>query len=338
MSDLGGDTTGMQNPIFKIMGSQATGQNQQGMGQNPMNLNPNSMNPQMGMNPQQQMQMNQGMGNPMGTQMGMNQGMNQGMNPMQGMDMNNQQQMGNQMGNAMGNPMGNTGMNQMGNGMGNPMGNTGMNQMPGMDPMQMSGNNNNNPMMGQQSQMGNPMQQQMGMNPQMMAMGAGGMDMQAQMMQQQMMQQQMMQQQMMQQQMMQQQMMQQQMMQQQAKQAQMQNILNQAAGTGQGAANPSIQMPSSVPSTSQGAGISVIFRASGATGQASAPIMVQCMSDEKVSEVIEKYRNKSGDRDPTKKFIFNAKNLAPSLTVAEAGITNNANIFVVATKGIKGAF
>ena len=138
--------------------------------------------------------------------------------------------------------------------------------------------------------------------------------------------------------MMQQQMMQQQMMQQQAKQAQMQNILNQAAGTGQGASNPSIQMPSSVPSTSQGAGISVIFRASGATGQASAPIMVQCMSDEKVSEVIEKYRNKSGDRDPTKKFIFNAKNLAPSLTVAEAGITNNANIFVVATKGIKGAF
>ena len=132
--------------------------------------------------------------------------------------------------------------------------------------------------------------------------------------------------------------MQQQMMQQQAKQAQMNNILNQAAGTGQGAANPSIQMPSSVPSTSQGAGISVIFRASGATGQASAPIMVQCMSDEKVSEVIEKYRNKSGDRDPTKKFIFNAKNLAPSLSVAEAGITNNANIFVVATKGIKGAF
>ena len=54
MSDFG-DTTGMQNPIFKIMGSQAT-QNQQGqqgqsgMVQNPMNLNPNSMaQNQMGM-------------------------------------------------------------------------------------------------------------------------------------------------------------------------------------------------------------------------------------------------------------------------------------------------
>ena len=135
-------------------------------------------------------------------------------------------------------------------------------------------------------------------------------------------------------------MMQQQMMAAQAAQAQqaaMNNILNQSGqGTGQANATPANQMASSAPS--QGGGFSVIFRASGATGQASAPIMVQCMPDEKVSEVIEKYRSKSGDRDPTKKFIFNSKNLAPSLSVAEAGITNNANIFVVATKGIKGAF
>ena len=61
------------------------------------------------------------------------------------------------------------------------------------------------------------------------------------------------------------------------------------------------------------------------------------MQDDKVSSVIEKYRMKANDRDDSKKFIFNAKNLTPSLTVAEAGITNNANIFVVATKGIKGA-
>ena len=149
------------------------------------------------------------------------------------------------------------------------------------------------------------------------------------MMQQQMMQQQMMQQQMMQQQMMQQQMMQQQIMQQQAKQAQMQNILNQAAGTGQGVANPSIQMSSGVLSQSQGVGFCIIFRKSGAVGQVSNPIMVQCMPDEKVSEAIEKYRNKSGDRDPTKKFIFNARPISQTLTVAEAGLTNNANIFVV---------
>ena len=89
----------------------------------------------------------------------------------------------------------------------------------------------------------------------------------------------------------------------------------------------------------QSGGISVIFRASGANagGEKSAPIMVQCMPNDKVSDVIERYRTKSLDKDPTKKFIFNAKNLSPTLTVSEAGITNNANIFVVATKGIKGA-
>ena len=143
------------------------------------------------------------------------------------------------------------------------------------------------------------------------------------MMQQQMMQQQMMQQQMMQQQMMQQQMMQQQIMQQQAQaqQAEMQRILNQPSS--------SIQMSSGVLSQSQGVGFCIIFRKSGAVGQVSNPIMVQCMPDEKVSEVIEKYRNKSGDRDPTKKFIFNARPISQTLTVAEAGLTNNANIFVV---------
>ena len=158
---------------------------------------------------------------------------------------------------------------------------------------------------------------------------------QLKMAQQQMAQQQMMQQQMMQQQMMaaqmQQRMMQMQQQQQQAeaaKQAQMQNILN---NQGQGMGNQD---------TSQGQtqGFSVIFRASGATGQAGAPIMIQCTPNDKVSDIIEKYRNKANDRDDTKKFIFNAKNLNTSLSVAEAGITNNANIFVVATKGIKGAY
>ena len=66
--------------------------------------------------------------------------------------------------------------------------------------------------------------------------------------------------------------------------------------------------------------------------------MIQCTPNDKVSDIIEKYRNKANYRDETKKFIFNAKNLNTSLSVAEAGITNNANIFVVATKGIKGAY
>jgi hypothetical protein len=252
--------------------------------------------------------------------------------------MGNNNPMGSQSG--MGNNMGMMGQqSQIGNPMQQQMGqmNPQMGQMGQMNP-QMGQMGQMNPQMGQMGQM-NPQMTQMGqMNPGMM--GNNGMDMQQQM-QQQMMQQQMMQQQMMQQQMLQQQMIQQQMMAAQAaqaQQAQMANILNQSGGqgTGQGNATPANQMASSAPS--QGGGFSVIFRASGATGQASAPIMVQCMPDEKVSEVIEKYRSKSGDRDQTKKFIFNAKNLAPGLSVAEAGITNNANIFVVATKGIKGAF
>ena len=161
------------------------------------------------------------------------------------------------------------------------------------------------------------------------------------MMQQQMMQQQMMQQQMMQQQLMQQQMMQQQMMQQQNQQNlnnQMQQVLNNMGNNN--AQSP--QMPTTTASNQQsaapGGGICVIFRASGTTGQNGAPIMIQCMQEDKVSSIIEKYRMKSGDNDDSKKFIFNAKNLNPSLSIAEAGITHNANIFVVATKGIKGAF
>ena len=88
----------------------------------------------------------------------------------------------------------------------------------------------------------------------------------------------------------------------------------------------------------QGGGITIIFRTSGQNAPQQPPISIQCMPDDKVSTAIEKYRNKANDRDDTKKFIFNAKNLNANLSVAEAGITNNANIFVVATKGIKGAF
>ena len=66
-------------------------------------------------------------------------------------------------------------------------------------------------------------------------------------------------------------------------------------------------------------------------------ISIQCTVDDKVSDVIEKYWNKAGYKDPTAKFIFNTKNLVPELSVAEAGLINNANIQVVTTKGIKGA-
>ena len=57
----------------------------------------------------------------------------------------------------------------------------------------------------------------------------------------------------------------------------------------------------------------------------------------KISDIIQKYRTKSSNNDPSKKFIFSAKGLNLDLTAAEAGLTRNAYIFVVNTKGIKGA-
>ena len=83
--------------------------------------------------------------------------------------------------------------------------------------------------------------------------------------------------------------------------------------------------------------ITVIFR-HGVPGHPRPPIEIQCMNDEKVSSLIERYRNKAGDYDKTKKFIFNAKDLKPLLSLAESGITNNANIFVVETKESKEKF
>ena len=66
-------------------------------------------------------------------------------------------------------------------------------------------------------------------------------------------------------------------------------------------------------------------------------ITVQCLAGDKVSKLIENYRFKSGDRDESKKFIYNAKSLVPSLTCAESGLTNNCIVFVISTKHVKGA-
>ena len=88
---------------------------------------------------------------------------------------------------------------------------------------------------------------------------------------------------------------------------------------------------------SQG-GMSIIFRVSGAGGgQNGPPLTIQCLAEEKVSDLIQRYRTKANDHDTSKKFIFNAKALNTDLSVAEAGLTNNANVFVVTTKGVKGA-
>ena len=77
--------------------------------------------------------------------------------------------------------------------------------------------------------------------------------------------------------------------------------------------------------------INVFFRETGNDSN-KIPIMINVKEDEKIQDIIQKYREKSSNYDINLKFIFNSKDLNHlnhSLTVAEAGITNNANIFVV---------
>jgi hypothetical protein len=83
--------------------------------------------------------------------------------------------------------------------------------------------------------------------------------------------------------------------------------------------------------------INVIFRAKD-NDDKTIHIAINCSIDEKVSNVIKKYRIKTGDYDITKRFIFNRKELNQnqSLTVYEAGLQNHSKIFVASTMETKG--
>ena len=85
-------------------------------------------------------------------------------------------------------------------------------------------------------------------------------------------------------------------------------------------------------------GLNVIFRRNGYLYEKYGPIMVQCMPDEKVSELIKRYRKISKDDDSKKQFVYGAKELNPDLTVADAKIGDNALIFVNDIGGVKGGF
>ena len=67
------------------------------------------------------------------------------------------------------------------------------------------------------------------------------------------------------------------------------------------------------------------------------PTVILAFHEEKVSDLIDKWRKITKNNDETLEFTFNAKNLNPSLTLAEAGIREGANIFAVSIKPIKGA-
>ena len=56
---------------------------------------------------------------------------------------------------------------------------------------------------------------------------------------------------------------------------------------------------------------------------------IQCNLDEKVSDLIKKYRLKSGDNNKNEKFIYNFKQLGPKFTVLEPNLTNSCVIQIV---------
>ena len=74
-------------------------------------------------------------------------------------------------------------------------------------------------------------------------------------------------------------------------------------------------------------GITIIFKENG-----KETCFIQCLTDEKISDIIKRYRLKSDNQNPDVRFIFNAKKLNKGLTVAEAGLGNYSNIYVIQTK------
>ena len=82
--------------------------------------------------------------------------------------------------------------------------------------------------------------------------------------------------------------------------------------------------------------LTVFFRKNEDDEQTSPPIAILCKPDEKVSDLIKRYREKTGDFDETEKFIFNAKTLNPSLKVCEQGIEDLSRILVVVPMKIIG--
>ena len=206
--------------------------------------------------------------------------------------------------NMMNNSM-NPGMNQMGQGMN--MNNMQMSGMGGMNNMGMNNMNNmnmmNNLQMSGMNNMNNMNMNNMNMNNMGMT-GVGGMNMMNNM-----------------------------------------NMMNPNMGMMNAAMNMNANMQNNMndlnnmnagnPQTTNSQFINVYFKA-GANGE-NGSIMIQCSLNDKISDLIQKYRSKSLEDVSLKKFIFNAKALVPTLTVAEAGLTEGANIFVVNTAGVKGA-
>ena len=102
--------------------------------------------------------------------------------------------------------------------------------------------------------------------------------------------------------------------QQEMMQAQMNNILNNKQNINENKFNQNY--------------IYIIFKLQSEYGR-NNQLTILCYPNDKVSDIIEKFRNKANVHDDNRRFIYNAKELNPSLSLAEAGLLHNSIIYVV---------
>ena len=245
---------------------------------------------------------------------------NQSTNPMMNptlysqINQNQAQNMNNMNINNMNN-MNSTNMNM------NPMNMNSMNMNPmnvnsmNMNPMNMNSMNMNSMNMNTMNNMNS-----MNMNPMNMnSMNMNPMNNQMQMMQQSLIQQQLLQQQILQNQILSQQIM-----------SQAMNQMNQ-----NNQQNSHISQNNDFNQSQDPNNLDIFFKVRG-YGSNSKLIKIKSRNDEMVYELIDKYRETTGDYETKNKFIYNAKELKPNLTCYEAGLTYGAIVQVINTRHVDG--
>ena len=77
--------------------------------------------------------------------------------------------------------------------------------------------------------------------------------------------------------------------------------------------------------------IKVTFRKSG-FGLPGISLEIECEKNEKIKDVIKRYREISGVKEENVKFIFNARTLKLESTLEQEGLREGSYIFVVPIK------
>ena len=75
--------------------------------------------------------------------------------------------------------------------------------------------------------------------------------------------------------------------------------------------------------------MTIIFRWSEEHGNQAQSILIQCKSDDKMEDIINRFCNKVHENKNDYKFIFNANVVLMDSTAEEIGLTNNSIIFVL---------